>query len=148
MINKILNGGVIVLCLIALIGCVFLACNAPKRERSPQDQQFVAFANSYVTAYDAHRLAKFDREVKGEYVEWEGMVTDVSPTGENLNIIPFAGPTWGNGHTRMQAFICLKEGTELLPMIQQYSRVRVKGRIHSVSVLSTIIEATSVSCIK
>ncbi len=134
-----------IVCAIAVLaGLGVLVATTPPREQSSQEKQFVAFANAYATAYNAHRLNKFEREVKGELVDWQGMITSVSPTGTEFDFIPNQGPNWSNGKPRLEAFVCLKN-MEVPSHWHQGTQVRVRGKVSTCGVLSVIIEAKFVS---
>lgn len=121
----------VLLCLLLLEGC---ATKPPAVERAdcPPAKAFKDFETAYVAAYSVRRLAAFEKLVEGDSIVWDGVVIDVSPTGTFVRV---ASQSSGQG---VEAAVFLDSGY-VPATLREGDKVRVTGRIESVSVLSVIV---------
>lgn len=132
----------IALCVVILCACGYLAMHLQPQHPIPYGgKSFHQFAQNYFAAYDAYRIADFEKKVKGDDVDWTGVVVRVDHSGKSFVLAPFNDPHSTNG-TRCTAFVVLDK--EYVPETFRpgFTYARIKGKVHSVSVLGVIVEGT------
>lgn len=129
-----------VLSILGSIGLLVLIVATPDAPLSHEAQQFKAFEAAYIKAYDSFRTDKFNKEVKGEFVRWEGLTLHICHSGTIVTIVPIQGETVRNRHPRLTASLhTTKDNYVPTGLGKHGQRVRITGRISDVSVLGVIV---------
>jgi len=132
--------------IIIAIGLFFALCASALAETKPENtyeaRSLNKFTQEYQRAYDSWTLDKFENTVRGNHVQWLGIVTDVSRTGNYFTFKPILSSTTEDFDVFVRAE--LKSGQSIATLVTEGKLVKVDGHVSSLGTSGAIVIAQRV----
>jgi len=108
------------------------------------EKRFDDFGKRWQLAYNDYSIEKFEQSVRGQQVIWEGVTGTADRTGTQFDMVPRNQPT---PCSDFEAVIVLRQPGIAPNLREPGNRIRVTGRISSVTISDVFIRADKIEAL-